>query len=250
MEIRGKTSATAMTKAGNPNEWYTATLGEIIEESPAVKSFVFDTPSSVTNLAGQHFELRLTAPNGYQAARLYSASEPGNGQNTLKLTVMEVINGEVSPYLHDALEIGDQVELRGPFGRFFVWTPENTQPTLLIGGGSGVVPMHAIFTAHTQSHSESEMKLLYSSHTYEDILYKNDFVDNPNVTITLSRNQPANWKGRSGRITSELVTEMVESFQELPVCYVCGMSAFVDAITEALQQAGVPATSIKTERFG
>ena len=110
--------------------------------------------------------------------------------------------------------------------------------------------MHAILTAHTQSHSKSEMKLLYSSHTYEDILYKNDFVDNPDVTITLSRNQPEDWTGRSGRITPELITDLVKTFQESPLCYVCGMSAFVDAMTEGLEQAGVPSTSIKTERFG
>lgn len=237
------------TKAGS-NDWFTATVESIIEESPAVKSFVFRTPRAINNLAGQHFELRLTAENGYQAARLYSATEPGNGDFTLKLTIMEVVNGEVSPYLHHTLEVGDEVEIRGPFGRFFTWSPEDTRPVLLIGGGSGIVPMHAILTAHEKTDAASKMKLLYSSHTYEDILYKEDFVDNPDVTITLSRQQPEGWEGKSGRITTDLIKEMVEKFSQSPVCYVCGMSAFVDAISEGLEIAGIPSTLIKTERFG
>ena len=240
-----------MTLVGNTNnDWFPATVTAVIEESPTVKSFTFSTPHPINNLAGQHYELRLTAANGYQAARLYSAPRAGTGENQLNLTIMSVKGGEVSPYITNDLAVGDTVEIRGPFGKFFVWTSDDTAPVLLIGGGSGVVPLHAIFTAHRNSSSKSNMKMLYSSHTYEDILFKEDFLDSPDVIITLTKNTPSNWTGPAGRITPELLTKLVGKFDSLPSCYICGMSAFVDAVTDALLVAGVPANNIKTERFG
>lgn len=238
------------TQAGSNNEWFEATVREIIVESPTVKSFVFDTPHPITNLAGQHYELRLTAANGYQAARLYSAAKAGDGSHTLTLTIMDVVNGEVSPYITETLIIGDSVEIRGPFGKFFTWTEKETRPVLLVGGGSGVVPIHAIFTAHLHSKSTGEMKVLYSSHTLEDVLYKDTFLTSPDVSITLTRSQPEDWNGLTGRITPEMIQSVLDTLETTPICYVCGMSLFVDAVTEALQAAGVPAANIKTERFG
>lgn len=238
------------TPVGSNNDWFEATVRSITVESPAVKTFTFDTPHPITNNAGQHYELRLTAENGYQAARLYSATKAGSGDRSLTLTIMDVPDGEVSPYVTEQLTIGDTVEIRGPFGKFFIWTAEEVKPALLIGGGSGVVPIHAIFTAHADSSSTAEMKVLYSSHTYADMLFKDVFLDSPDVTITLTRDHPKNWQGLTGRISPDMIKGILSSFENDPTCYVCGMSLFVDAVTEALQAAGIPASSIKTERFG
>ena len=246
----GERSATVTTPVGSNNEWFVATVREITVESPTVKSFVFDTLHPINNIAGQHYELRLTAKNGYQAARLYSATRAGTGEKQLTLSIMDVKNGEVSPYISEQLEVGDQVEIRGPFGKFFIWTDEEFRPVFLIGGGSGVVPLHAIFTEHQNSGSKAEMKMLYSSHTYEDILFKDAFLTSKDTTITLTRDHPDDWTGKTGRVTKELIKDIIDSFDNEPICYVCGMSLFVDAIAEGLQAAGVPASSIKTERFG
>lgn len=232
------------------NEWFEATVDSITIESPMVKTFTFATPFPIHNQAGQHFELRLTAENGYQAARLYSAVQAGSGEHSLKLTIMNVPNGEVSPYVTEQLAVGDNVEIRGPFGKFFTWTPEDEEPILLIAGGSGVVPMHAIFTAHQQSQSHSAMKLLYSSHTFDDILYKDTFLDNPDVTITLTKEQTETWAGKTGRLTGTMLNSVIANLPSAPTCYVCGMTRFVDAVTELLEASGIPSTSIKTERFG
>ncbi|OJU97262.1 hypothetical protein BGO18_03805 [Candidatus Saccharibacteria bacterium 47-87] len=232
------------------NEWFEATVSAINIESPTVKTLTFTAPYPIHNKAGQHFELRLTAENGYQAARLYSAVRAGSGEKTLQLTIMDTLNGEVSPYVTESLRIGDKVEIRGPFGNFFVWTPDEKRPVLLIGGGSGVVPMHAIFSAHQDSASTAKMHLLYSSRTFDDILYKDEFLDNKDVTITLTKDAPSDWQGKSGRINQAMVEEIVTEFPEKPLCYVCGMTKFVDAMTEALQANGITPDLIKTERFG
>ncbi|HYH74959.1 MAG TPA: FAD-binding oxidoreductase, partial [Candidatus Saccharimonadales bacterium] len=133
-----------MTPTNNASTWHEATVTSITDETPTVKSFVFTLPQPAVHLAGQHYEIRLTAADGYQAARLYSAASLGTGDNALELTIALLPDGEVSPYLHEVLAIGDQVEIRGPLGKFFVWRPEDTQPVLLIGGGSGIVPMRCI----------------------------------------------------------------------------------------------------------
>lgn len=249
-ETRGKKSAIVTTQAGSNNDWFIAVVEKIINEAPLVNSYFFKTPHPIRHLAGQHYELRLTAENGYQAARLYSASTAGYGEKTLQLTVMDVPGGEVSPYIVEGLKEGDEIEIRGPFGRFFVWDPADTQPVLLIGGGSGVIPMHSIFTAHQKAESKAPMKLFYSSHTFEDILFKEDFLGSKDVTITLTKEQPEDWKGKSGRITQKDLEEIVTSFSEKPLCYVCGMTPFVSAVSAGLEALGIPASSIKTERFG
>lgn len=238
------------TQATTNNDWFEAKVKKVIEEAPSVHSYIFTAPHPIYNLAGQRFELRLTAENGYQAARAYSASNPGNGEHSLQLTIMKVPNGEVSPYVVDELKEGDTVEIRGPFGRYFVWEPDEKKPVLLVGGGSGVIPMHAIYAAHQESGSTAPMKLLYSSHTYDDILFKEEFLNMDDVIITLTRKSPEDWKGKTGRLTPELIKEVVDQFSELPLCYVCGMSPFVDAVSDSLQSLGIPATSIRTERFG
>ena len=222
---------------------------EIVTESPSVKSFFLQTPYPLTHDAGQHYELRLTAENGYQAARLYSAATAGDGGTILQLTIMEVPDGEVSPYVVSNLKVGDEVEVRGPFGSFFVWSPRVDRPVLLIGGGSGVIPMHAILTANRASGSSAPMKLLYSARRYEDILFKDDFTNKDDVTITLTQETATTWQGHNSRINETIVRDVLKDLQA-PLCYICGMSPFVDAASSILLGLGIPSQDIFTERFG
>lgn len=238
-----------MTQIGNNNDWFVATVKEIIEETSNVKSFRFEAPHPLTHQAGQHYELRLTAENGYQAARLYSAATPGTGTKVLELTIMDVPDGEVSLFVTTELQEGDEVEIRGPFGKFFVWTAEETRPVLLIGGGGGVVPMHAILSSHQQSGSTSPMKLLYSTRHFDDIIYRDEFIASADVTITLTKEAPAHWMGLTGRINEQMIKTIIEGLDS-PLCYICGMSPFVDAASDALVALNIPAADIKTERFG
>ena len=248
--IRGKKNATVTSQVGTNNDWFEGVVKEVITESPDVNTYIFTTPRPIHHLAGQHYELRLTAENGYQAARLYSASLPGNGESTLQLTIMKVPGGEVSSYVVDELQTGDTVELRGPFGRFFVWDPKNTDPILLIGGGSGIIPMHSILEAHRLEKSSAPLKVLYSSHSFEDILFKDDFLTDENTTITLTKNHPSDWKGKRGRITAGELEEILKNLPSKPLCYICGMTSFVNAVSEGLESLGIPSDSIRTERFG
>lgn len=232
------------------NAWVEASAEKIVQESPTVKTFTFKTSRPATHWAGQHYELRLTAENGYQAARLYSAALPGNGDPTVTLSIVRVPDGEVSPYVVDNLSVGDSVEIRGPFGHFFTWSKSVDNPILLIGGGSGIVPIHAIYESHKESGAVSQVRVIYSEHRFDDILYKNDFLDQSDVRIALTKEWPDDWSGYKGRLTTDLLEDTINSFDQLPLCYVCGMNGFVNAVADGLQALGVPATSIKTERFG
>ena len=236
------------TKPSN-NIWLTATVEKITPESPMVKSFFFKMPYLLTHKAGQHYEVRLTAENGYQAARLYSAATAGDKSTLLHLAIMDVENGEVSPYLFNDLKEGDEVEIRGPFGKFFVWTPEETRPILLVGGGSGVVPMHAIIAEHETTHTATPMHLIYSTRRFEDILFKDAFLNADTVSISLTQKPPSDWQGLTGRINISMFEEVLKNIEN-PLCYICGMSQFVDAASAILLELGIPAKDIKTERFG
>ena len=239
-----------MTISRNLTDWFEAVVEEIVEESPNTKTFRFKSPFPVSCNAGQRFELQLTAENGYKAARPYSSARASDNDEFVTLTVMNVVNGEVSPYVVHDLAIGDTVELRGPFGKFFVWTPDEIRPVLLIGGGSGIIPLHAMFTSHRDTDTTTKMKMLYSSHTHQDILFKDTLLNSEDVTITLTREQPPDWQGANGRITIELLKSSIDQFAEIPLIYICGMSGFVEHIADGLMQLDVPIELIRTERFG
>jgi len=243
----GKKNVT-VTNISN-NEWVEAKVESIVQETPDVKTYSFALPQPAHHKAGQHFELRLTAPNGYQAARPYSASSSSKNMPQLELTIQHVPDGEVSSYLFNTLEIGDSVEVRGPFGKFFTWDESIAQPILLIAGGSGVVPMHSIFTTHQLSNASSEMQLIYSARMFENIIFKDDFLNKDAITITLTQDAPSDWHGATGRINQQLFDQVLERFTDTPLCYVCGMSSFVSVATDLLQKNGVPIENIKTERF-
>lgn len=230
--------------------WVPARIVAIVSETPTVKTFTFELPHPVTHLAGQHYEIRLTAPNGYQAARLYSAASAAANDNRLQLTIQLLEGGEVSPYMHHGTKVGDAIELRGPLGKFFVWDPAATAPVLLVAGGSGVVPMRCILQAHRSAKSATPLQLLYGARTYDDIIYKPELLNTPEVTIALSDSQPKGWPGLSGRINQAALQAVLAKLPALPICYLCGATPFVEAMATVIITAGVPAANIKAERFG
>ncbi len=231
------------------SEWRAATVTAIKGETPTVKTFTFDMPHLVNHLAGQHYEIRLTAPDGYQAARLYSAASPARGDRQLELTVALLPNGEVSPYLHHNVQVGDQLELRGPLGKFFVWTPDITAPVLLLAGGSGVVPMRCIMQAHALAQATTPYRLIYGARSFDEIIYKPDLLRNPSVTITLDTT-PKDWQGSAGRITPAMLQAEINKLPATPLCFVCGTTPFVEAMANNLVSLGIPPEYIKAERFG
>jgi ferredoxin-NADP reductase len=196
--------------------------------------------------------VRLTAEDGYQAERSYSiASAPGDG---VALTVERLDDGEVSPYLVDEAREGDRVEVRGPIGGYFVWDGDEPEPVLLVGGGSGVAPLMAMARQRARVGSAAPMKLLVSSRTIEDVIYREELDalagGGFEVVHTLTRSQPPGWSGYSRRIDPELLVEVAWPASESPRVYVCGSTRFVDAAADGLLQVGYDALWIRTERFG
>jgi ferredoxin-NADP reductase len=235
-----------------PSEWFPATITHIVQETPTVKTFGFELPHPVQHMAGQHYEIRLTAPDGYQAARLYSAASVATGNNQLELTVALLPNGEVSPYMHHDARVGSQVEIRGPLGRFFVWEPSDIAPVFLVAGGSGVVPMRCILQAHARAQSTAPIHLLYSARTYDEIIYKTELLQafKQYTTVTISDEQPVEWQGQTGRIDAAKLQQTLDTLPANPICYLCGSTPFVEVIANTLVAMGVPADRIKAERFG
>jgi len=230
--------------------WYDAEVLQVVDETPCTKTFTFRLPHPVQHLPGQHYELRLTAPDGYQAARLYSASSAATGDDTVQLTIAHMVDGEVSPYLHDQVKTGSQVELRGPLGRSFVWNPADPAPVLLLAGGVGVSPFRAMLQAHQQVGSNATMRLLWSCRSEAEIIYGDVLLGNPAVTVTLTRSWPPGWQGETGRINEALVKRLLGMYPGRVMCYVCGMTSFVEAANALLLAAGVMPAYIRAERFG
>ena len=234
--------------------WLVGTVTETIPETAQAVTVRLDVPDWPGHRAGQHVDVRLTAEDGYSAQRSYSiASAPGSEQ--LELTVVRIDDGEVSPYLATDLDVGDQVELRGPIGGYFVWEGDDTRPVLLVGGGSGVVPLMAMLRHHAAIGSDVAMHLVYSARTVDDVLYRDELdklIDDPSrlATITLTREAPPGWDGRRGRVDGHLLEELGWPPSVRPHCFVCGPTPFVEAAADALVRLGHDPQNVKTERFG
>jgi ferredoxin-NADP reductase len=221
-------------------------------ETPRVRTLELNVPGWADHLAGQHLDVRLTAEDGYQAQRSYSiASAPGE---TLALTVERLDDGEVSPYLVDEAREGDGFEVRGPIGGYFVWEPDDPARVLLVGGGSGVVPLMAMARSRARVGGAAPMRLLYSSRSLEDVIYRDELEALPgdgfDVVHTLTREQPAGWTGYSRRIDPELLAEVAWPVADEPKVFVCGSTRFVDAAADGLVGLGYDPRWIRTERFG
>jgi ferredoxin-NADP reductase len=222
---------------------------ELVTENARCKSILLELPDWPGHLAGQHVDVRLTAEDGYQAQRSYSiASAPDDG--ALMLTVERLDDGEVSPYLTDELRTGDQLELRGPIGGYFVWEDASDDPRLLVAGGSGVVPFRAMLRHHRAVESSAPVRLLYSARSLDDVIYGDELLGRDDVHVTLTRESPPDWKGHRGRIDGDLLDELAWPADRRPLSYACGPTGFVEAVAEALVAAGHEPGQIRTERFG
>jgi ferredoxin-NADP reductase len=235
--------------------WQLGEVAEIVQETPRVASLYLDLPDWAGHLAGQHVDVRLTADDGYQAERSYSiASAPEDGR--VALTVERLDDGEVSPYLVGELRVGDKLELRGPIGGFFVWRATEAQPLLLIAGGSGVVPLMAMLRHRNAARANTPARLLYSSRTLGDIIYRQELdrlasaEDGLSVHHTLTREKPAGWAGYTRRIDAAMLGEVAWPRDQSPAVFVCGPTPFVEAAASLLVAMDYPPGWIKTERFG
>jgi ferredoxin-NADP reductase len=219
------------------------------EETPRVRTLELEVPDWSGHRAGQHLDVRLTAEDGYQAQRSYSiASAPGD---PLAITVERLEDGEVSPYLVDELREGDVIEVRGPIGGYFVWDGDEAEPVLLVAGGSGVVPLRAMARHHALIGSDTPMRLLYSSRSWDDVIYRDELgAVGIEVVHTLTREQPPGWSGYARRIDDELLREVAFAASDEPRVYVCGSTRFVDAAADGLVRLGYDPRWIRTERFG
>jgi ferredoxin-NADP reductase len=233
--------------------WRVADVLDVVPETPRVKTIVFDVRGWPGHRAGQHVDIRLTAEDGYQAQRSYSIASAPDGSRVV-LTVERLDDGEVSPYLTDELRPGDQIELRGPVGGYFVWEPAQGGPLLLVAGGSGVVPLMAMIRVRDAARSDAETRLLLSSRTWEDVIYRDELEqlggDGLTVVHTLTRSQPPGWTGYARRVDAEMLAEVRPGPQERPLVYVCGPTPFVESVSRTLVQLGHEPQAIKTERFG
>ena len=233
--------------------WQAAQVVDVAVETRHVKTITFNVPDWRGHRAGQHVDIRLTDEDGYQAERSYSiASAPD--ESRLGLTVVRIDDGEVSPYLTDELQRGDQIELRGPIGGYFVWEPSEGGPLLLVAGGSGIAPLMAMIRLRATAGSDVQTRLLFSSRSWDDIIYRNelDQLDGGGLRVVhaLTDTQPPGWTGYARRVDAEMLAEVGPSPAERPRTYVCGPTPFVEAVAEALVLLGHDPRTIKTERFG
>jgi ferredoxin-NADP reductase len=235
--------------------WAIADVVDRVAETPRVWSLTLDVPDWAGHLPGQHIDVRLTAEDGYRAQRSYSITTPANGR-LVTITVERLEEGEVSTYLTDVLEVGDQLELRGPIGRYFVWEPGRGGPLGLIGGGSGVAPLMSMLRARVASQSEVPVRMLCSWRTTDDVIYADELAtidreaDGVSITHTLTRSAPDDWSGRRGRLDRKALEELAWPAAMDPLTFVCGPTGFVETVASALVELGHDPQRVLTERFG
>jgi ferredoxin-NADP reductase len=228
-----------------PGNWQIGTVTAVKSETPRVKSFVIALPMWMAHLPGQHYEVRLTAPDGYIAQRSYSVASSPLDEGEIELTIDRLEDGEVSPYFHDVVMDGDEVEVRGPFTSYFVWRGEH--PALLVGGGSGVVPLMSMLRHRRRTIPGLEMRLVYSVRNADDVIYGDELRDD--VVLTFTRMAPADWTGHRGRIDEQLISEGAHGMTS-GVAFVCGSNGFVESASTLLLDLGFSPQQIRTERFG
>jgi ferredoxin-NADP reductase len=226
-----------------PGSWQIGTVADVKRETPHVKTFRIELPMLVEHLPGQHYDVRLTAPDGYQAQRSYSVASSPLDEGSVELTVDRLADGEVSPYFHDVLVEGDQVEVRGPFASYFVWRGES--PVLLVGGGSGVVPLMAMLRHRRRTMPDLPMRLVYSVRTAEDVIYADELGDD--ALLTFTREPPAGWDGHTGRIDAAVLDGVADVSG---IAFICGSNGFVEAASTLALGAGFDPRRVRTERFG
>jgi ferredoxin-NADP reductase len=235
--------------------WKVGTVAAVHTETPTARTLELDVPEWPGNLAGQHLDLRLTAPDGYTATRSYSIASADSGTR-IQLAVDRLPDGEVSPYLVNDVIVGDELEVRGPLGGWFVWRPEQTEAVQLIGGGSGVVPLMAMIRAHEAAGSTARFRLLYSVREPGDAFFAAELAEleksseHFEITWVYTRKTPDGWPTPAGRVSHAILEASTISAAENPTVFVCGPTGFVEAVADILVELGHSSGSVKTERFG
>jgi ferredoxin-NADP reductase len=234
--------------------WRVAVVAELRDETDTARTLALDIADWPGHDAGQHVDVRLTAPDGYTAVRPYSIAS-GPGQRRVELTVEVDPDGEVSPYLAREVTLGERLEIRGPLGGWFVWRPAQTEPVQLIAGGSGLVPLMSMLRSREAADSSAPFRLLYSVRAPEAVLYAEDLlaagaVEGVDVSVAYTRKAPPGWSDPVGRVDAARLASTTWSPAERPTTYVCGPTAFVETVADQLVAAGHDASRIRTERFG
>ena len=236
--------------------WQIGSITNIKPETANVKTFTLKLPSWMRHRAGQHYDIRLTAEDGYQTQRSYSIASEPEREGEVDITVERLDDGEVSSYLHDVVIVGDRVEVRGPIGGYFVWEAGMSEQLLLIAGGSGVVPLMSMLRHRAASGANNPTALLYSSRSFEDVIYYNELEvlsksnGGPKVFHTLTRSQPAGWKGYARRIDDAMLKEVASPLGRSAQVFICGPTLMVESAANALVKIGINSNQIRTERFG
>ena len=240
-----------------PFQWQLGRVTAIIPETTRVKTFRLHLPDWMPHLPGQHYDLRLTAEDGYQAERSYSIASAPEQRGIIDLAVERIDDGEISSYLHEEVDLGDLLEVRGPIGGYFVWRDEMIRrPLLLVGGGSGVVPLMAILRHRFLIGATNPTRLLYSVRTAEDIIYRTELEQlargdaSFTLVMTFTRQAPAEWQGYHHRIDRSILHDAVSPFKEPPVCFICGPTQLVEFAANELAAMELSPLDIYTERFG
>jgi ferredoxin-NADP reductase len=237
--------------------WRNAVVESVVQRTPSVKSFFFRFAQPLRFRAGQHLDVRLTAPDGYQAQRSYSIASAPEAGESIELTIERLDDGEVSPFFHDVVAAGDEIELRGPIGGHFVWSVADGGPLLLVGGGSGIVPLASMLRHRSASGSSVPASLVYSARAVAELIYADELAamharaDGFRFlpTVTRERDLPAGM--RAGRIDDAMIAQALDGLGAAPlVTFVCGSNPFVESATRLLIAHGVPASAIRTERYG
>jgi len=238
-------------------QWQLARVKSIVQETPRVKTFTLALPHWTPHLPGQHYDLRLTAEDGYQAQRSYSIASPPEQTGEIDLTVELIDDGEVSAYLHEGITVGDQLEVRGPIGGYFVWRDAMKHgPLLLVAGGSGVVPLMAMLRHRTKIGATNPTRLLFSVRSVEEAIYRTELEEMAKqdaqfeLLLTYTREAPAGWTGYHRRIDRTILTDVLNRFATQPFSFICGPTLLVEQVANTLAELGLPADTIRTERFG
>ena len=237
--------------------WQMGEVINIVQETRRVKTFTIRLPEWEVHLPGQHYDVRLTAEDGYQVQRSYSIASSPEQQGSVNLTVDCIEDGEVSPYLVEGIAVGDSIEMRGPIGGYFVWRPaEHQRPLMLVGAGSGIVPLMAMLRHRRIAGISNHVQLLYSIRSPENVIYGEEMArltredDCFALHLNFTRKAPEGWTGYQRRIDEPLLRELLGIFVQPPLSFICGPTGLVEAVANALLNAGLPPELIRTEQHG
>jgi ferredoxin-NADP reductase len=236
--------------------WQLATVSGVHDETASVRTITLGLPAWSGHRPGQHVDLRLTAEDGYSVERSYSIASEPERTSEVDITVERIPGGEVSPFLHDVLEPGDRLEVRGPIGGYFVWEAALGRPLLLVAGGSGVVPLMAMIRHRARAASDAQARMLFSSRSFDEVIYRDELrrlaEDGSGLAVahTLTRSQPPGWTGYARRIDGPMLAEVLEPLGLDARAYVCGPTALVESVADSLIRLGLRPDRVRTERFG